>query len=524
MERARAVRPEFGLTAQNAPAVAEVCIRLDGLPLAIELAAARLKLLPPRAILARLGSRLELLSGGAQDRPARHQTLRAALASSHDLLSAEEQRLLRRLAVFVGGCTLEAAEAVCAFGAGEVDGDGLPPSASPVFDRLAALVDQSLLQETEHPDGEPRFVMLETIREYGLERLEASGEAPATRRRHAEYYLGLLEAAEPEFRRAEQMLWLERLQGELDNLRAALAWSHEEAKQGRAEGARRALHAGSALAWLWSIRGHFSEARRRLEWMLAASGDAPTPARARALNAAGYLASAQGEFGRASALHEAALLASRALADERSVADSLRGMGLAARHRGAVEQAAALLEESVALYRRLGDPGGVALALRPLSLTSETSPTGCTPSGSSRRCGASTARPRPCVRRVWPSSVSWGPRGAARSRAASWGSSPGAWATIGGAPPCSQKGCPRRGKSAIGSGSGSGSTTWPASRATSGTIGGPRGCWRRPRPSGQSSARPPGRRAAPTTIAPFARRGRPSATERSRRLSSRDGR
>ena len=197
VERARAVRPDFRLTAENAPAVAEVCVRLDGLPLALELAAARLKLLPPQAILARLGSRLDLLTGGARDRPARHQTLRAALAWSHDLLSAGEQRLLRRLAVFAGGCTLEAAEAVCAFGAGEERGDGGPPSASPVFDRLAALVDQSLLQQRDQPDGEPRFVMLETIREDGLERLEASGEAPATRRRHAEYYLGLLEAAEP---------------------------------------------------------------------------------------------------------------------------------------------------------------------------------------------------------------------------------------------------------------------------------------------------------------------------------------
>ncbi len=344
VERARAVRPDFALTAQNAPAVAEVCVRLDGLPLALELAAARLKLLPPRAILARLGRRLELLTGGARDRSERHQTLRAALAWSHDLLSAGEQQLLRRLAVFVGGCTLEAAEAACAFGAEEEDGDGLPPSASPVFDRLATLVDQSLLQETEQTAGEPRFVMLETIREYGLERLEASGEAPATRRRHAEYYLGLLAAAEHPLLvvdRAELNNLLERLEGEVDNLRAALAWSHEEARQGRVEGARRALQTASGLAEVWTRRGHLSEARRWLEWMLAASGDAPTPTRVKvkALNAAGFLAFAQGEYGRASALHEAAVDASRALGDERPLACSLHYLGTVARHRGAVEQA-----------------------------------------------------------------------------------------------------------------------------------------------------------------------------------------
>ena len=371
VERARAVRPDFRLTAQNAPAVAEVCVRLDGLPLALELAAARVKVLSPNAILARLGSRLDLLTGGERDRPARHQTLRAALAWSHDLLSAGEQRLLRRLAVFAGGCTLEAAEAVCAFGPEEADGDGLPPSDSPIFDRLATLVDQSLLQQRDQSGGEPRFVMLETIREDGLERLEASGEAPATRRRHAEYYLRLLAAAEPELQRAEQVVWLGRLQGELDNLRATLAWSREEARQGRAGGARRALRIASPLCWLWSIRGHLGEARRWLEWMLAASDDAPTPARVKALNSAGFLAFAQGEYGRAFALHEAAVVASRALADERSVAHSLTRMGIAARHQGAVEQAAALLEESLALNRTLGDSWGVAFVLKPLSLLAQ---------------------------------------------------------------------------------------------------------------------------------------------------------
>jgi non-specific serine/threonine protein kinase len=371
VERARAVRPDLQLTAQNAAAVAEVCVQLDGLPLALELAAARLKLLPPNALLARLGSRLDLLTGGARDRPARHQTLRAALAWSHDLLSAGEQRLLRRLAVFAGGWTLEAAEAVCAIGAEDADGDGGPPRAPLILDRLAALVDQSLLRETDQPDGEPRYTMLETIREYGLEQLEASGEGPATRRRHAEYYLGLLEAAGPEFQRAEQTAWVERLQGDFDNLRAALVWSREEARQGRAEGACRAVRTSQAVQWLWSVLGQFSEARRWLEWMIAASDDALTPARVNALNGAGFLAFAQGDYGRASALYEAALHASRALADERSAALAIRGMGITAREQGAVDRAAMLLEESLTKFRALGSSWGVGMTLRPLSLVAQ---------------------------------------------------------------------------------------------------------------------------------------------------------
>jgi len=379
VERARAVRPDFRLTAQNAPTVAEICVQLDGLPLALELAAARIKLLPPQAILARLGSRLDLLTDGARDRPARHQTLRAALAWSHDLLSAGEQRLLRRLAVFVGGWTLEAAEAVCDGGARDEgrgasgDHSSLAPHPS-ILDGLASLVDQSLLHHTDQPPGEPRFVMLETIREDGLDRLEASGGAAEVRRRHAEYYLGLMAAAEPRFLvadRPERVDPFEGLEGELDNLRAALAWSQEEARQGRADGAGRALETAFTLVEVWNRQGHVSEASRWLEWMLAASAEAPTRTRVKVLNGAGWLAWVRGEYGRASALHEAAVVASRALADERLLAWSLGYLGTVARHRGAVEQAAAALEESLALYRRLGEGRGVARALRSLSLLAQ---------------------------------------------------------------------------------------------------------------------------------------------------------
>ena len=209
--------------------MAEICVRLDGLPLAIELAAARIKLLPPQAMLARLGRRLELLRGGARDVPDRHQTLRHAIAWSYDLLEAGEQALFRRLAVFAGGCTLEAAEAVCQAVHDPAAGPG---QSLEVLDGVASLVDKSLLRQQEQASGEPRFRMLETIREYGLECLTASGEEPAVRRAHADYYLALVEAAEPALTGPEQATWLERLEAEHDNLRAALRWAEESWRSG----------------------------------------------------------------------------------------------------------------------------------------------------------------------------------------------------------------------------------------------------------------------------------------------------
>jgi predicted ATPase len=195
IQRALAVKPDFAVHNENAPAVAEICVRLDGLPLAIELAAARIKLLPPKALLARLGSRLELLRGGPRDLPARHQTLRRAIAWSHDLLDAGEKALFRRLAVFVDGCTLEAAEAVCNAAGDPSTGSGRALELN-VLDGMASLVDKSLLRQEEGVDGEPRLQMLQTIREYGLECLTASGETEATQRAHAGYYLLEAEGAE----------------------------------------------------------------------------------------------------------------------------------------------------------------------------------------------------------------------------------------------------------------------------------------------------------------------------------------
>jgi predicted ATPase len=236
-ERARAVRPDFTLTGENALVVAEICRKLDGLPLAIELAAARAKLFSPKALLARLDHRLNLLTAGAQDLPRRQQTLRDEIAWSYDLLSAAEQALFARLAVFAGGWSLDAAEAVCRVqGPGnserEIDADG-PASLSPILcplsplDGLAALLDQSLLHQ-EELHGQQRFTMLETIREYALERLQASGEVQAVRTRHAHYFLALAEAIEPERPGSRPGEWLKPLEVERDNLRAALAYCLEQ--------------------------------------------------------------------------------------------------------------------------------------------------------------------------------------------------------------------------------------------------------------------------------------------------------
>ncbi|HUG38092.1 MAG TPA: AAA family ATPase, partial [Candidatus Limnocylindrales bacterium] len=279
IERATAIRPDFAVTNDNAPAVAEICVRLDGLPLAIELAAVWIRLLSPQAMLTRLERRLPLLTGGARDLPARQQTLRGAIAWSYDLLDEGERALFRRLAIFVGGCTLEAAEAVC-----NPEGDlGLD-----VLDGVASLVAKSLLRQEEGPEGEPRFGMLETIREYGLEQLEAD----ATRGRHAAFFLAFAEEAEPKLLGAEQVTWLQRLEAEHDNFRAVLGRS----RVGEVA-ADVGLRLAGALQWYWRVRGLLGEGRGWAETMLALPGAAArTAARARALNAAARLANLQADY------------------------------------------------------------------------------------------------------------------------------------------------------------------------------------------------------------------------------------
>ena len=292
VERARALKPDFKVTNESAPAVAEICVRLDGLPLAIELAAARIKMLPPKAMLQRLTSRLKLLTGGARDLPERQRTLRATIEWSHALLDEGEQLLFGRLAVFSGGRTLEAIEAIC-----DALGD-LPVDA---FDGISSLLDKSLIRQEEGPNGEPRFVMLETVHEFAREKLEDSAEAQEIKRIHAQYFLTLAEVAFPELRGPDQLEWLERLEAEHDNMRAALTWALERKE------AEVALRLGGALWWFWWMRGHNSEGRRWLEEALAIEGRVLPEVRAMALAGAGELATSQGNLDRAKEVCEEGL-------------------------------------------------------------------------------------------------------------------------------------------------------------------------------------------------------------------------
>ncbi len=354
VERARAVRPEFSLTEENAPAVVEICERLDGLPLAIELAAARIKLLPPRVLLERLGNRLKLLTGGARNLPERQRTLRNAIEWSYGLLEEGESMLFGRLGVFSGGATLEAMEAVC-----DARGD-LPTD---VLEGASSLLDKSLLRQEEAAGVEPRFVMLETIHEFADAKLEGSGEAEAVRRAHAEYFLALAEEAEPMLWGAEDAAWLDRLEQEHDNMRAALSWAieHEEATL--------ALRVGGALRWFWYMEGYYGEGRRWLEAALGKDlGAAAAEARARALEGVGWLASSQGDLDRAQAVAKEGLkLSTEAGLSKVIVADFQNVLGDAARHRGDYKRASELLEQSLALHRAVKDTRGVAWSLGDLA-------------------------------------------------------------------------------------------------------------------------------------------------------------
>jgi predicted ATPase len=343
-QRAHAARPGFRVTEQNAAAVAAICVRLDGLPLAIELAAARVKLFSPQALLARLESRLQWLTGGARDLPARQQTLRAAIAWSFNLLEEGEQVLFRRLGVFVGGWTLEAAEEVCH--AGE-------DLSLAVLDGLASLVDKSLVQEVEGTDGEPRFFMLETIREYAREQLVESGEAERLHRRHAQAFLTLAERAEPALRGPDQLAWLDRLEMEHDNLRAALA-RIQAAGSGEA-----GLRLTVALLWFWYVRGYASEGRRWLESALEQGADAAIPLRVKALNALAWLIEirhdVKEDFKTQRAHLDTALALARSVGDKHGIANSLYLLGRLSHYKDDLANAFRLTGESLILARELGD-------------------------------------------------------------------------------------------------------------------------------------------------------------------------
>jgi predicted ATPase len=353
VQRAAAVKPGFKITEENAPAVVEICARLDGLPLAIELAAARVKLLPPSAMRSRIESRLQLLTGGARDLPARQQTLRAAIDWSYDLLNAAEQKLLRRLSVFVGGCTLEAIEAVC---------DTKSDLGLDLLDGMSSMVDKSLAQQIESAEGESRFVLLETIREYGLEKLAESGEEEQTKRAHAAYCLVLAEELAADNTIVEGTDWLDAFERENDNFRAALDWL---TKTGNAEWG---LRLGTALFRFWERRELFAEGWDRLGKVLKLERAAePTQMRGRAVFALGILAAAQCDFAGAKAMARESLEISRAFGDKRGMAVSLNALAAHARNCGELAEAARLFEESRDMFAESNDPVGVAGALSNLA-------------------------------------------------------------------------------------------------------------------------------------------------------------
>jgi predicted ATPase/DNA-binding CsgD family transcriptional regulator len=360
LECARAARPDFQVTPANIRTIAEICVRLDGLPLAIELAAARIKLLPPQALLTRLAHCLQVLTNGACDAPVRQQTLRNTLAWSYDLLDAREQRLFRRLSVFAHGCTLEAVEGLYTE-LGEMPTD--------VLDGVASLIDKSLLRQVEEEGEEPRLLMLTTIREFGLEALAASGEMESTRQAHAAYYLRLAQQAEFELGGPQQAAWLEQLEREHDNLRAALSWSLEQAEDGEAGWHREtALWLAGSLYMFWWVHGHWSEGRNFLERALAVSEDVAAPVRAKALCAAANLNFVQSDYQRAEMLSQESLALYRELGDQRGIALSLYPLGNIAWVKGDTAAARSLLDEALALFRELGDKEFAAYALFSLAL------------------------------------------------------------------------------------------------------------------------------------------------------------
>jgi predicted ATPase/class 3 adenylate cyclase len=349
VERARAVRPDFELTDETAPIVAEICERLDGLPLAIELAAAWSKVLPPSALLRRLERRLELPAQRRADVPARQSTLRQAIAWSYDLLPAGERRLHARLSIFVGGCTVEAAERVVAPDE-ELGAD--------VLEGIASLVDRSLLRESEDAEGEPRFTMLATIREYAREHLAEIGEEEELLRRHALEFTRFAEEADTGLRAGDQLLWFSRLEAEHDNLRAALDSSSDQT----------ALRLGGALGWFWYAHGHALEGCSRLTDLLARTEDAPEDLRARPMYALGVLLEQRGEPQHAAALVEKSLAVFREQGDSERAAAALNSLGLIRRSLGDLEAARSLLEESITVRRELGDEAGAAWALSNLGV------------------------------------------------------------------------------------------------------------------------------------------------------------
>jgi predicted ATPase/DNA-binding CsgD family transcriptional regulator len=356
LERAAAVLPGFNLTTQNAMGVAQICHRLDGIPLAIELAAARVNLLTVQQIVSRLDHCFTLLSRGSQTASPRQQTLRATVAWSYDLLTEKEQAILRRLSIFAGSFTLPAAEAVCA-------GDGLADAE--ILDLLAELVDKSLVMVSDRETlEEARYKLLEMIRQFGQEKLEEAGEAGSVQQRYMDFCLCLAEEAEPKLKSEEQVAWLRRLDAEYDNLREAmrcLITGQKLESAAHAGHARSALRMAGALWLYWEIRGYFVEGRGWLEKALSISNAEPTVVQAKALSGAGTFAWRQGDIPQAIQYHQEALDLYRELGDLSGTAFALNNLAIQLHDQGEYEPAIRMMEEALDLYRKIGEAWGLAM-------------------------------------------------------------------------------------------------------------------------------------------------------------------
>jgi predicted ATPase/DNA-binding CsgD family transcriptional regulator len=353
LQRAQAALPDFRLNKTNAATIAEICLQLEGLPLAIELAAARIKLLPPQALLTRLGHRLHVLTGGSRDLPARHQTLRNTIAWSYQLLDMQEQRLFRRLAVFVRGCTLEAVEVVCY---------ETQQESQALLDEIASLIDKSLLQQVAR-EGESRLRMLETIREFGLEILHESEEAVQIQNAHAQYFLRMAEKLGSHYFGQQATEALDRLEREFENLRTALTWL---AESGETE---QSLHLAVALWWFWYARGHLSEGRRWVEQLLSNSEGITASLRAKALNIVGWFAYQQDDYAQAKVWLNEALSISRQVRDKKQTGVSLHRLSLVAWREEDYPSLQTYSDEALIIFNELGDQEGIADTLLLLSET-----------------------------------------------------------------------------------------------------------------------------------------------------------
>ena len=363
VDRARAANSDFRLTEGNAPVVAQICQRLDGLPLAIELAAARVRHLSPHAVLERLDRRLRLLTGGPRNAPARHQTLTAAIEWSYDLLAEHEKKLFRRLSVFQGRRTLDALEAVCNYDH-SLEQD--------MLEGITALVDKNLVRQgtRKSPDGESYFWLLETIHEYAREKLSESGEASALQKEHALYFMRLVEAAEPHLTGARQQEWLNKLEAEHNNIRTALRWARDSDTD---EATEIGLRIGAGIWRFWDGRAYVSEGREALRALLRKTGGTWADAqrgrgiKAKAHNAAGFLEWRQGLYAQARASLEEALTLAAETGDTATRATALYNLGLVAWHRGDYASARSFHEGSLALRREAGDKVGIAYSFHQLA-------------------------------------------------------------------------------------------------------------------------------------------------------------